>query len=126
MEDIVKVIKYYHPEWEPPYNNGYEWVSTLCPFHDDTNKSASVSFYRNAFHCFTCDARGDVISLIKYMEGCDYGTAFRRAEELLEGSYQPLSRRTGRKSRRRVFTDTGPGMGFGETYSEQVQTGIRW
>lgn len=126
MENIVKIIQHYHPEWEPPYNNGYEWCSTLCPFHDDTNRSASVSFYRNAFRCFTCDAKGDVISLIKYVEGCDYGTAFRRAEELLEGSYKPISQRTRRKPRRRVFTDTGLGMGFGETCSEQVQTGIRW
>jgi hypothetical protein len=29
---IVAAIQRYHPEWEPPADNGYEWVSCLCPF----------------------------------------------------------------------------------------------
>ena len=126
MHPISKVIKHYHPEWQEPYDTGFEWISTLCPFHDDTNKSASVSFVKNAFHCFVCDASGDIISLIKYMEGGGYGAAFRRAEELLEGGDNPLPRRTTRKPRRRVFTDEGFGMGVDQTSSEQIQTGIRW
>jgi hypothetical protein len=123
---IVKLIHYYHPEWQEPVDTGYEWISTLCPFHDDTNKSASVSYVKNAFHCFVCDAKGDIISLIMYKEGCGYGQAFRRAEGVLEGSYVALSRGSAKQPRRRIFNDEGFGMGVDQTSSQPIQNRIRW
>lgn len=126
MQPIISLIQHYYPGWREPVDTGYEWISVLCPFHDDTNKSASVSLVKNAFHCFVCDAKGDVISLIMYKEGCGYGEAFRRAEGLLEGGHVALSRGSARKPRKRIFADEGIGLGFDSTSSEQVQTRIRW
>lgn len=123
---IVKLIQHYYPAWREPQDTGYEWISCLCPWHGDTNKSASVSLTKNAFHCFVCDAKGDVINLIRYEEGCGYGEAFRRAEELLKGSYVAVSRGPARKSRRRIFADEGIGLGVDQTSSEPFPTRIRW
>ena len=40
----------------------------LCPFHKD--KEPSLTFWDeiNAFKCFGCDAKGDIITFIKMME----------------------------------------------------------
>jgi DNA primase len=123
---IVDVIRHYHPEWQEPNDTGYEWISTWCPFHQDTNKSASVSFSKNAFHCFACPAKGDVIALIKQQEGVGYAEAFRRAETILEGGYKPLSQRTTRQPRQRLFADQGIGLGVDTAGGEPVQDRIRW
>jgi len=34
----------------------------LCPFHEDTNPSMSVSPQKQIFHCFVCQTGGDVFS----------------------------------------------------------------
>jgi hypothetical protein len=122
---IVAVIQRYHPGWEPPEDNGHEWVSCLCPFHGDTYKSASVSFTLGAFHCFACPAKGDVIALIRQQEGVPYGEAFRIAEEVSEGSYAALSRKFSRQPRRRSFGEQGSGVGVNQRSGQQVSTGVR-
>ena len=118
---IVAVIHRYHPEWHEPPDNGYDWISTLCPFHQETNRSASVSYTRNAFHCFACSTKGDAISLIRHQEGVNFEKAKRIAEELSAGSCVQISQQSGRKSRRRVFEDAGIHTSPGE----QVSAGIR-
>jgi hypothetical protein len=108
---IVAVIHRYHPEWDAPTDNGYEWISCLCPFHCETNRSASVSYVRAAFHCFACPAKGDAIALLREQEGMSFAEAKSIAEGLSEGSYTALSRKPARQSRRRVFGDEGFGPG---------------
>lgn len=122
---IVQVIHRYHPAWDAPVDNGYEWISTLCPFHDDSNRSASVSFVRNAFHCFACPAKGDAISLLRQHEGLTFEAAKRLTEELSPGSYREVSRKPQRKSRRRVFEVEGSGVPQHGGSGEQVPTGLR-
>lgn len=122
---IVQVIHRYVPTWEAPDDNGYEWVSCLCPWHGDTNKSASVSFKRNAFHCFACPAKGDAIALIRQHEGVNFESALRITEELSPDSYREIPRGPERKSSRRVFTDQGSGVPFHQRSSGQIQPGIR-
>jgi len=41
----------------------------VCPFHDDTDPSLSLSDEKNVFFCHGCHAKGDVITFIKKMEG---------------------------------------------------------
>lgn len=109
---IVAVIQRYHPEWQPPRDTGYEWVPTLCPFHQDTNRSASVSFLRNAFHCFACDVKGDPISIIRYEERNSFAEAKSIAERLSAGGNYTVSRGTTGQSRQRLFADERSGVGL--------------
>jgi DNA primase catalytic core len=53
----------------------------LCPWHDDHNPSLSVDETKGLFHCFGCDAKGDIIELVRKMEG----VSFREALKKLEG-----------------------------------------
>jgi hypothetical protein len=40
----------------------------LCPFHNDTNKSLSISNSKGIFNCFGCGTKGDIITFVKLME----------------------------------------------------------
>lgn len=43
-------------------------VSVLCPFHDDRQPSLSVNLDRKLFHCFACQAQGDIFDFVARME----------------------------------------------------------
>jgi DNA primase len=60
-------------------NNGS--YTGLCPWHDDRNHSLSVDEIKGLFHCFGCDAKGDIIEVVRKMEG----VSFREALKKLEG-----------------------------------------
>ena len=53
-----------------------------CPFHDDTNASASVDFDRQLFNCFGCGSSFDSVGFIEAYENCD----FHRAIEIMGGA----------------------------------------
>ena len=40
----------------------------LCPFHDDTKPSLKVNTVRNIYHCFACDAGGNILEFVQEME----------------------------------------------------------
>ncbi|HUS49911.1 MAG TPA: CHC2 zinc finger domain-containing protein [Candidatus Paceibacterota bacterium] len=41
---------------------------TLCPFHNDNDPSLFLSDDKNIFHCFGCNAKGNILTFIKKME----------------------------------------------------------
>ena len=47
----------------------------LCPFHDDTNPSLTVSPEKQIFWCPACDAKGDVIEFVMRLDGCTFREA---------------------------------------------------
>lgn len=49
----------------------------LCPFHDDHHASLTFDQRRNAFRCFACEARGDVITLVMRLLGKTFTEACR-------------------------------------------------
>lgn len=49
----------------------------LCPFHDDTHPSLSVTPERGLFHCFACGAGGDVIRFVERLDGVSFTEALR-------------------------------------------------
>ncbi len=53
----------------------------LCPFHKEKAPSFTVNPKTNLYHCFGCDAGGDVIGFICKKEG----VSFREAIEKLQG-----------------------------------------
>lgn len=62
----------------------------ICPFHADTNPSLVVYPRKQAFHCFGCLARGDIIDWIQKSLGVDFKAAIKLLGHLPEVEPQPL------------------------------------
>jgi DNA primase len=43
-------------------------VTVLCPFHDDRRPSLSVNLEGKLFHCFACQAKGDILDFVANIE----------------------------------------------------------
>ncbi len=56
----------------------------LCPFHKEKTPSFTVNPKTNLYHCFGCNAGGDVIGFVTKKEGI----GFREAIERLRGKGQ--------------------------------------
>jgi DNA primase catalytic core len=76
---IVSLFEGYGVKLTKSSHNGS--YTGLCPWHDDHNPSLSVDETKGLFHCFGCDAKGDIIELVRKMEG----VSFREALKKLEG-----------------------------------------
>ncbi len=48
-----------------------------CPFHGDSTPSFSVSPELGVYHCFGCNASGDIVGFVRQMEHLDYIDAIR-------------------------------------------------
>lgn len=57
--------------------NGKEYKG-LCPIHDEKTPSFTVTPELERFHCFGCKANGDVIDLVKQVEGITTAQAIER------------------------------------------------
>lgn len=44
-----------------------------CPFHEDHQPSLTASIKKNGFHCFGCEAKGNVFAFVRLKEGIDSG-----------------------------------------------------
>lgn len=106
---VVLLLQRWFPEWEPPKHTSAKWQATKCPFHGDEMASASISRQLNAFNCFACGVKGDLVKLIREREGLTYSAAKRLAEEVSSGSDTNVSDPVQRKSGRRLFENPGPG-----------------
>ncbi|MCP4551340.1 MAG: toprim domain-containing protein, partial [Bacteroidetes bacterium] len=50
----------------------------LCPFHNDTKPSLSITPLKNEWHCFGCGKGGDVIRFIELFDQIDFKEAVKR------------------------------------------------
>src|SRR3989344_5070044 len=48
-----------------------------CPFHNERTPSFFVSPERGTYHCFGCDAGGDVVEVVESFEGVDFYGALK-------------------------------------------------
>ena len=80
--DIVQVISSYLSVTKKGKN-----FMAVCPFHDDTNPSLSISPERQFFKCFVCGTGGTAISFVQKYEHIPYGQAIRKVAEL--SNYHP-------------------------------------
>ncbi len=71
----------------------------LCPFHKEKTPSFTVSPERQMYHCFGCDAGGDVIRFIQEYEKVDFLTALQMLADRIgmELSYEDDGGRTSNK-----------------------------
>ena len=71
--DIVKVIEGYIRLRKAGAQN----YSGLCPFHKEKSPSFSVHAVRQLYHCFGCQASGDVFSFVAKIENVGFPEAVR-------------------------------------------------
>ena len=50
----------------------------LCPFHSDRKPSLTVSDEKGFYHCFSCQAHGDVFSFVMETEGLSFPEALEQ------------------------------------------------
>ena len=65
--------------------SGGDWWG-CCPIHADRTPSFKINPARQAFYCFGCGAKGDVIDLLAAIEGLDISAALRRLQALAGGA----------------------------------------
>lgn len=56
---------------------GTRWVG-LCPFHTESTPSFSVNAELGLYHCFGCQASGDVITFVRELEHLDFVEAVEK------------------------------------------------
>jgi DNA primase len=71
--DIVAVVGQY-----VALMPGGENLKGLCPFHQDTKPSFTVSPAKQLYYCFGCNEGGDVFKFVMKTEGLDFAEALRR------------------------------------------------
>ena len=74
--DIVEVISAY-----TDLRRAGARMTGLCPFHDERTPSFSVDPVAKLYHCFGCQAGGDVISFVQEKEGLDFNEAVETLAE---------------------------------------------
>jgi len=82
IDDFREVLDYYNI----PYREraGSAELDLLCPFHDDNNfGNARYNMNKDAFHCFSCGAKGNKTQFVSSLEKCTY----KEAAELLVNNF---------------------------------------
>ena len=74
--DIIEVIGGYFPLKKA----GGNYVA-LCPFHNEKSPSFNVNPQRQIYHCFGCNAGGDVFKFLQEYEHLEFVEAVRRLAE---------------------------------------------
>jgi len=69
------------------------WLRMICPFHDESTPSASVSHVERRFRCHACGVHGDAVALLIEFEELDFKEAVERAEEICGMEAKPAKRR---------------------------------
>ena len=78
--DIIAVLQSYGVS----VREGIGWVAVKCPFHGDSNASASVNSEFGKFNCHGCDVHGDAWDLIQAHEGCTFKEAVELGKQYTE------------------------------------------
>lgn len=68
--DIVELIS----EITKVKRSGRSFMA-VCPFHEEKTPSMSVDRARGLYHCFGCDAGGDVFKFVQETRGVEFGEA---------------------------------------------------
>ena len=77
--DIVRIVGGYISLRK----SGSQNYSGLCPFHKEKSPSFSVHAARQFYHCFGCQASGDVFSFVQKIENISFPEAVRAVAQKL-------------------------------------------
>jgi len=81
--DIVNIISSYLPVEK----KGKDYKA-VCPFHDDTNPSLSISPEKQIFRCFVCGTSGNAITFVQKYTHVSFIEAVKKVAEL-SGFHSP-------------------------------------
>lgn len=87
--DIVKIIS----SFLSVVKKGKNYMC-VCPFHDDTHPSMSISPERKMFKCFVCGTGGDAISFVQKYLHISYFEALKKVADLSDFHDPRLENRT--------------------------------
>ena len=80
--DIVKVIGSYLTLVKQGKN-----YKAVCPFHDDTNPSLTISPEKQFFKCFVCGTGGNAITFVQKYEHISFPEAVKKVADICD--YHP-------------------------------------
>ena len=94
----------------------------LCPFHAEKSPSFSVSPERGRYYCFGCQAKGDVITFLREVEGLDFVGAVEKLAGRLGMAlrYTTQNEGAGRARRTELIEVIGKAVDW---YHERLLTG---
>ena len=107
---IVEILTHYGAERVPETVRG--WAAMRCPFHDDSDASASVNTLEGVFKCHACGMKGDGISLVQQQERQDFPSALETIAGILGRSLQGIHGTT---------TGRGSGTGIPDSNSRPIR-----
>jgi hypothetical protein len=76
--DIVTVVENYAVKLKKA---GHDFKG-LCPFHKERTPSFTVYPEEKRYHCYGCQADGDVIGFVMKIENCDFKSAALKVAEI--------------------------------------------
>ncbi len=105
VRDAVNMVEVVSP-YSDLRQRGKDWWG-LCPFHDERTPSFKVNALEKLYHCFSCEASGDVFRFVEEKEGLDFPDAVealaeRYGIELERESEDPRAEQK-RRRRSRLF-----------------------
>ena len=77
--DIVRVVSSYIPLQQ----KGRNYVA-VCPFHNDSNPSLTVSQEKQIYKCFSCGASGNVFTFVQEYEKIRFLEAVMSGVKMVE------------------------------------------
>ena len=76
---IIKAFEKLYPE--SPLKRSARAILSLCPFHGESHPSFAMYPETNTYFCFSCEAKGDSINLIKHANTSDFKDALIFAKD---------------------------------------------
>jgi DNA primase len=106
--DFLKILAAYDIEAHKDGSKAGQFKA-LCPFHKDTKPSLKVNTSRNIYHCFSCEAKGNVLDFVMAMDDLGKEDIRQAAVKVAELSHCTLTENGGnapsRKGKRRQHRD---------------------
>ena len=84
--NIVDVVSHYLPVIKTGIN-----FKAVCPFHDDTNPSLTISPSKKIFKCFVCGTGGNAITFVQKYENISFKESIKRVAEICHISLPEIS-----------------------------------
>ena len=119
--DIVSVVG----DYVRLRKSGASRYTGLCPFHSEKTPSFSVHASKQFYHCFGCQAHGDVLKFVMEIEGLSFYEALKSLAERYGIPMPKRSQYADEDSRKRERPSADARTGAGEFSRQPPRAGRR-